>query len=383
MKLTKGKIRKLYNKKKQTLKKKKINKKKSPNRNNTFRSKREINLSRQSLKRLRNKKYKGGVIEPSKEVDKKQNEDPKVENDKQPSTTEDNAENIKKLDETSLDELPSQNKGFENEKIQETPSGFTGVISSPPPSEELESIPAPEQSESVFPPEPQEVEYEHISQDDANAETLPEVAPDSEEAETSANAAPARDPEVAPDSEETETSANAAPARDPEVAPDSEETETSANAAPARDPEVAPDSEETETSANAAPAREPESPVESLSEENEISDSAVPDTEPESPIQQVPSAEELETVPSSSSDDNVNSESKLTESINNVVDILSDKIAEKLALNIGDKSGEGLQNGFISVGNSAETMASKGGQFKKTRRFRLIRNKNSNTRGQK
>ena len=51
MKLTKGKLSKLYNKKKQSLKK--VNKKKGSNKSKTFRRKRNMNLARKSLKRIR------------------------------------------------------------------------------------------------------------------------------------------------------------------------------------------------------------------------------------------------------------------------------------------------------------------------------------------
>ena len=59
MKLTKGKIRKLYNKKKQTLKKKYGNKKKSQQKR-TFRQKRSHNLAKKSLKKWKYGKKKGG-----------------------------------------------------------------------------------------------------------------------------------------------------------------------------------------------------------------------------------------------------------------------------------------------------------------------------------
>ena len=60
MKLTKGKISKLYNKKKQTMKRK-VNKKKGSNKNRTFRRKQKMNLARKSLKRLRYNKLSGGT----------------------------------------------------------------------------------------------------------------------------------------------------------------------------------------------------------------------------------------------------------------------------------------------------------------------------------
>ena len=58
MKLTKGKISKLYNKKSQSLKKYK--KLKSSYKKRTFRNKRKVNLARKSLKKLHYRKYRGG-----------------------------------------------------------------------------------------------------------------------------------------------------------------------------------------------------------------------------------------------------------------------------------------------------------------------------------
>ena len=60
MKLTKGQISKLYNRKKQTLRKKKPSKRKSSKKNRTFRKKIGVNLSNKTLKRIRYKKHKGG-----------------------------------------------------------------------------------------------------------------------------------------------------------------------------------------------------------------------------------------------------------------------------------------------------------------------------------
>jgi hypothetical protein len=59
MKLTKGKISKLYNKKRQSLKKKN-NKRKTSSKNMTFRKKRNIHLARKSLKNFHYKKQSGG-----------------------------------------------------------------------------------------------------------------------------------------------------------------------------------------------------------------------------------------------------------------------------------------------------------------------------------
>jgi hypothetical protein len=61
MKLTKGKIAKLYNKRKQTLKKR-VKPKRGESKSKTFRQNRKINLSRRSLKRF---SYLGGRLPPS------------------------------------------------------------------------------------------------------------------------------------------------------------------------------------------------------------------------------------------------------------------------------------------------------------------------------
>jgi hypothetical protein len=74
MKLTKGKISKLYNKNKQTLKKK-ANKRKTSNKSKTFRRKQKINLARKTLKRFHYKKQKGGENIPPKEVTTKDDAD--------------------------------------------------------------------------------------------------------------------------------------------------------------------------------------------------------------------------------------------------------------------------------------------------------------------
>ena len=71
MNLTKGKISKLYSKKKQTLKRNK-NKRGHSDRSKTFRKNRRVNLARKSLKRVHFKADKGGEpidnAESSKEV---------------------------------------------------------------------------------------------------------------------------------------------------------------------------------------------------------------------------------------------------------------------------------------------------------------------------
>ena len=90
MKLTKGKISKLYNKKKQSLKKYK--KSKTSSNSKTFRKKRNINLANTSMKRMYRKK-KGGLKEDIKEDEGEK--DDKEEKEKE----EDKEEKEKKDDE--------------------------------------------------------------------------------------------------------------------------------------------------------------------------------------------------------------------------------------------------------------------------------------------
>jgi len=77
MKLTKGKITKLYNKKKQSLKK--INKRKGSTKSKTFRRKRQVNLATKSLKSFNYKKQRGG--------------DPLEDDEKTPKTDADQGSN--------------------------------------------------------------------------------------------------------------------------------------------------------------------------------------------------------------------------------------------------------------------------------------------------
>ena len=83
MKLTKGKISKLYNKKRQSLKKNN-NKRKSSTKNKTFRKKRNIHLARKSLKRFQYNKQRGG-----EDDDKNSQENiSKIESKETPTLTE-------------------------------------------------------------------------------------------------------------------------------------------------------------------------------------------------------------------------------------------------------------------------------------------------------
>jgi len=72
------------------------------------------------------------------------------------------------------------------------------------------------------------------------------------------------------------------------------------------------------------------------------------------------------------------SKEQLIESLTNVVDYITDAVAEKVSQNVtSSQYGEQPQDGFNSVNQAAESIASSGGsKFKKTRRFKLFTNKN-------
>ena len=67
---------------------------------------------------------------------------------------------------------------------------------------------------------------------------------------------------------------------------------------------------------------------------------------------------------------------ELMKSLSNVVDYITDAVAEKVSQNVSaSQFGEKQQNGFESVNNAAEIMATSGGKRKKTRKFKLTNKK--------
>jgi hypothetical protein len=74
---------------------------------------------------------------------------------------------------------------------------------------------------------------------------------------------------------------------------------------------------------------------------------------------------------------------ELMNSLSNVVDYITDAVAEKVSLNVTSAQfGEKQQNGFDSVNAAAEMMAKTGGKRRKTRKFKLT-NKNKTKRAKK
>ena len=72
--------------------------------------------------------------------------------------------------------------------------------------------------------------------------------------------------------------------------------------------------------------------------------------------------------------DTVPNKKELMNSLSNVVDYITDTVAEKVSLNVTSAQfGEKSQNGFDSVNAAAEIMAKSGGKRRKTRKFKLTR----------
>jgi hypothetical protein len=64
--------------------------------------------------------------------------------------------------------------------------------------------------------------------------------------------------------------------------------------------------------------------------------------------------------------------SSLPKAFDEVVDFLTDKVAERVKQDMNEGA---QQNGFESVNKASETMANKGGAKKGTRKFRLVKNR--------
>jgi hypothetical protein len=100
MKLTKGKISKLYNKKKQSLKKVKKNGKKN-SKKKTFRRKRGFNLANKSLKKSNYKKVRGGAENTDSKENTDTNGNPKDDDISQANSLEKKTNEVTPVEETS------------------------------------------------------------------------------------------------------------------------------------------------------------------------------------------------------------------------------------------------------------------------------------------
>ena len=139
MNLTKGKISKLYSKKKQSLKRNK-NKRGHSSKSKTFRKNRRVNLARKSLKRLHFKANKGGGLN---------DETGPVNDTELPKETTDN----KQVDEY-LANIASRAK---NDETKAEPSQFIGSAFKSPPEPSSESSAFGESSSALYETPPVDV----------------------------------------------------------------------------------------------------------------------------------------------------------------------------------------------------------------------------------
>ena len=93
------------------------------------------------------------------------------------------------------------------------------------------------------------------------------------------------------------------------------------------------------------------------------------------PNEQPPAEQGQIPMPQTTHEQQSQNNDKLTNALETLVDIFSDKIAEKVSQSTSNTPR--TENGFNAVESSATTMGSSGGKnkIKKTRRFRLLKNK--------
>ena len=319
MNLTKGKISKLYSKKKQSLKRNK-NKRGHSSKSKTFRKNRRVNLARKSLKRLHFKANKGGGLN---------DETGPVNDTELPKETTDN----KQVDEY-LANIASRAK---NDETKAEPSQFIGSAFKSPPEPSSESSAFGESSSALYETPPVDV--------------TPPPAPVLEET-----------PSPAPIVDETPSPVDVTPSPvvDPAVdvtPPPVDVTPSPVDVTPS--PVVDPVVDVT-----------PSPVVDPIVDETPPSPSVDPvtDVTPPSP-----------TVDESAN----NEDPELASAINNVVSLITEKVTKKVSEEVNANSSDAAQNGFKEIDDTARIMGSSGGGKKsksKKSRKNKTRRKNKNRR---
>ena len=324
MKLTKGKISKLYNKKKQSLKK--VNKRKGSNKskNKTFRRKRHINLARRSLKRIHYRKQRGGEEElPKDDLNKNTNEDLVV-----PETSE---TVVPETSETVVPETTTDVVVPETTTDVVVPETTTDVVLP----ETTRDVVVPETTTDVVVPE---TTTDVVLPETTTDVVLPETTTDVVLPETTRDVVV---PETTTDVVVPETTTDV-------VLPETTETVL---------PETTTDVVVPETT---------------LVPETSTTDSPLAGTQAVSIENNVP-IDEQDIV-----------KDKVKDALNAVADYISDKVSENISKNVEDAQiikntpEVNIQNGFDSVNKAVETITSTGGSKKrKTRKFRIQKPKKS------
>jgi len=421
MKLTKGKISKLYNKKKQSLKKK-VNKKKSSSRNKTFRKKRNIHLARKSLKRFHYKKHRGGaedgegegmpkVDETSNSVTENINQSTSetlnqsnTENVSNPvdlTTTSVGTENVEPIVDSSTTTVGTENVSnpvdlsttsvsTENvEPIVDSSTTSMGTENIEPIVDSSTTSVGTENVEPIVDSSTTSMATENIepiadlSTTSAETETLEQPTDLSADLSSSLN-----EPVVIPD---LQTSSNDLGSEDLDAKVDLSSENSVPNLSSTIDdsqsqeddlistktPEITVPVIEDESISNIEPVVDESvsniEPVvdESVSNIAPVVDESVSNIEPvvdESVNNIVPVVDEIK------EETQLPNKKELMNSLSNVVDYITDAVAQKVSLNVTSAQfGEKQQNGFDSINTAAEMMAKSGGKRKKTRKFKLTK----------
>ena len=316
MKLTKGKISKLYNKKKQSFKKK-VNKKKVSNRNKTFRKKRNIHLARKSLKRFHYKKQRGGVKDGEEEGMPKVDEvsTSVTENTNQPSseTLNQSTENVDPIVDSSATSMATEN--------------VEPIVDSSATSMETNNVETP-------------IDFSAVSSEANNVETPVDFSAVSSEPENVDNS-------LDSSSVSLETNDDI-PMEDDDI---SLSTKTLNITEPVDTTEI-----------------EEEKPFKPI----DFSNTTIKTENEFKPIEVSSKSLEPSDDLTSIQSNKVPSKQELMNSLSNVVDYITDAVAEKVSVSVtSTQSGENQQNGFDSVNAAAEMMAKSGGKRRKTRKFKL------------
>jgi hypothetical protein len=369
MKLTKGKIRKLYNKRNQTLKKYKN--KKTSYEKKTFRNKKQLNLARKTLKRFAYEKPRGGANEVA----------PK---DKSKGFFSFLGRKAKPID-------PTKSTTLENAK---PPAQVTEDIKTP--AVDIAVTTTTDQPITpVTPVTPVAVEPAITTTDQPITTDQPAITTTDQPITTDQPAVTTDQPAVTTDQPTTDQPAvtesvsitTDQPITDQPAITESVSTTTDTPVAvePAITESV---STTTDTPVAVEPAITTDQPAvtESVSittdtpvaVEPAITESVSTTTDqPPTTAVEPTVKEDTKNIPSSEIPSSEIPSSEITNSLSKVTNYFANVIADKVSQNISAiNTKDKLQDGFVSVNKAAEKMASSGGKkYKKTKRFRLTHNK--------
>jgi len=303
MNLTKGKISKLYSKKKQSLKRNK-NKRGHSGKSKTFRKNRRINLARKSLKRFHFKANKGGGL-----------------NDEN-GTVNDNELPKEQLDNKKIDE--NIENGTSNDDTKAEPSQVIGSAFTSPP-----ETPAFAESSSSGDQAP----FETTTPPPIVEETPP----------------PVEETPSAPIVDESSPSVDVTPPAVDVTPPAVDVTPPAVDVTPPAVEETPPTVEETPPTVEETPPAPSVDPV-------------------------------VEETPAPPVNESTNNEDpKLASAINEVVELITEKVTKRVSEEVNANSSDAAQNGFKEIDDTARIMGSSGGGKKsKTKKSRKNKTRRKN-----